>query len=159
MTTQTWVWPLGAFAAGAVIVGGIWGGVALLGNTTTAAPGGTVTDATAPGGLENQAPQNDRPAANQSNITDIGQVARNQMVTVQGTVDRITDEDEFIIRDDTGSITVWTGNAFFTTEQGEVVQVTGFVDDDLFIEIYATEIVKDSGEVITIGGYSATDDN
>jgi uncharacterized protein YdeI (BOF family) len=78
------------------------------------------------------------------------------MVTIAGTVDRITDEDEFYLRDNTGSIKVWTGNSFFTVEPGETVQVSGFVDDDLFIEVYATEIVRESGDVIQISGYSSS---
>ena len=76
------------------------------------------------------------------------------MVTVSGTVERITDEDEFIVADESGSITVWTGTQFFTVDEGETVVVAGFVDDDLQLEIYATEIVRADGSVVSIRGES-----
>ena len=84
-------------------------------------------------------------------LTAIGSLQRNTMVSVYGVVQRITDEDEFQIADDTGSVQVWTGDQFFTVEPGETVTVTGFVDDDLVIEIYAQEIVRQDGSVVTIG--------
>ena len=84
--------------------------------------------------------------------TAIGEIARNTMVTVSGTVQRVTDEDEFVIEDATGSISVWTGNQFFTVDVGESVTVTGFVDDDLLKEIYAQEIIRADGSVVSIGG-------
>jgi uncharacterized protein YdeI (BOF family) len=87
-------------------------------------------------------------------VTPIGDVVKNSMVTVSGTVQRITDEDEFVVADSTGSITVWTGSQFFTVDQGESVVVTGFIDDDLIIEIYAQEITRADGTVVTIGGSS-----
>jgi uncharacterized protein YdeI (BOF family) len=76
------------------------------------------------------------------------------MVTVSGSVQRISDEDEFVLADDSGSISVWTGSQFFTVDQGESVVVTGFIDDDLIIEIYAQEITRADGTVVIIGSYS-----
>lgn len=86
--------------------------------------------------------------------TSVDSLVKNTMVTVSGTVERITDEDEFVLADATGSVRVWTGNQFFTVDQGESVVVTGFVDDGLFIEIYAQEIVRADGTVISVGGSS-----
>ena len=92
-----------------------------------------------------------RPAANAAEQTAIGQLVRNSSVTVVGQVERVTDEDEFVIADGTGSVTVWTGQSFFTVDQGEQVTVRGFIDNDLILEIYATEIIRADGTVITIG--------
>ena len=94
------------------------------------------------------------PVATSEGFTAIGDLARNTFVTVQGTVERVTDEDEFLIADESGSVRVWTANSFFTVEPGEVVIVQGFVDDDVFIEIYAQEITRADGTVVTIGSYS-----
>jgi len=89
-----------------------------------------------------------------SSTTPISDVARNTMVSVSGTVERISDEDEFVLADASGSIPVWTGNQFFTVDQGETVVVKGFVDDDLILEIYATEITRADGSTVSIGGGS-----
>ena len=58
----------------------------------------------------------------------------NTMVTVQGTVQAINDEDEFTLVDDSGSIRVWTAGTFFTVDPGEQVTVEGFVDGNLLVE-------------------------
>lgn len=42
-------------------------------------------------------------------IVQIADVKRGSMVTVQGTVERITDEDEFRLADASGSILVYVG--------------------------------------------------
>lgn len=88
-----------------------------------------------------------------SDLTPIASVARNTFVSVEGTVQRVTDEDEFIVADQTGSITVWTGTTFGAVTPGERVVVRGFVDDDLLIEIYAQEIVKGDGTVLELRSY------
>lgn len=87
-----------------------------------------------------------------SGVTLIRDVTRNTMVTVSGTVQRITDEDEFVLEDPTGTISVWTGSQFFTVTAGEAIMVTGFIDDDLLLELYAQEITRADGTVLTIGG-------
>lgn len=83
-------------------------------------------------------------------VISIGALQKNTMVTVQGVVQRISDEDEFVIADETGSVKVSTGNQFFTVEQGEWVIVEGFVDDDLILEIYAQQITREDGTEVTI---------
>lgn len=87
-------------------------------------------------------------------VTAIGDLQRNSFVTVRGTVERVTDEDEFLIADSSGSVRVWTANSFFTVDPGESVVVQGFVDDDVLLEIYAQEITRADGTVVTIGSYS-----
>lgn len=97
--------------------------------------------------------QNDEsvsPPAAADELTAIADLERNTFVTVQGTVERVTDEDEFLIADQSGSVRVWTSNNFFTVEPGEFVVVEGFVDDDVFLEIYAQEITRADGTVISI---------
>jgi len=86
-------------------------------------------------------------------VTPIGNLVRNSFVTIQGTVERVSDEDEFFIQDGTGSVKVWTGGTFFTVSPGEQVTVEGFVDEDLLLEVYAQRIINSDGEVTTIGGY------
>lgn len=81
-------------------------------------------------------------------ITPIGDIKRGSMVTVHGTVERILDTDEFRIADDSGDIRVYIGyRNFVPVTEGERVHVTGFVDRDLFKEIYAREIIHADGRV------------
>lgn len=83
-------------------------------------------------------------------VTRIGSLVRNTMVTVEGTVTRINDEDEFVITDSTGSIQIYTGRSFFTVDQGQRVSVRGLVDDGVMLEIYADEIVLPDGSVVEV---------
>ncbi len=81
-------------------------------------------------------------------VTPINDIQRGSMVTIEGTVDRILDTDEFRIRDSSGSIRVDVGYPnFVPVAVGETVRVTGFVDRDLFKEIYAREIIHADGKV------------
>ena len=80
-------------------------------------------------------------------VTSISDITRNTTVSLTGVVQRVTDEDEFVLSDETGSVTVWTGQSFFVVEQGETVTVNGFIDDDLIVEVYAQEIVGSDGSV------------
>jgi uncharacterized protein YdeI (BOF family) len=83
-------------------------------------------------------------------VSRIGSLSRNTMVTVEGTVTRINDEDEFVIADSTGSIQVYTGRTFFSVDQGQKVTVRGLVDDGVLLEIYADEIVLPDGSVVEV---------
>jgi uncharacterized protein YdeI (BOF family) len=84
-------------------------------------------------------------------ITAIGDVRRGSMVTVQGSVERILDTDEFRLTDATGSIRVDVGYPnFVPVSEGERVTVRGFVDRDLFRELYAREIVHADGRVTSL---------
>ena len=89
------------------------------------------------------------------NITAIGDITRGTDVTLKGRVTRILDEDEFRLQDDTGSVRIyigWKNQVMVNT--GETVKVSGFVDDDLVNtfrpEVYARELVRESGEVIEL---------
>ena len=81
-------------------------------------------------------------------VTAIADLERGTTVTVAGTVDRILDEDEFRLTDATGSIDVYIGPNRVPAEVGEAVTVRGLVDDGLFIDIYADEMVRADGSVI-----------
>jgi uncharacterized protein YdeI (BOF family) len=83
-------------------------------------------------------------------VTNIGDLVRNTMVTLEGTVTRINDEDEFTITDATGSVQVYTGRTLFTVEQGQSVSVRGLVDDGVLLEIYASSITLPDGSVVEI---------
>ena len=84
-------------------------------------------------------------------ITPVSQARRGTMVTVRGTVQRITDEDEFRLADASGSIQVYVGPNWVPAEVGEQVTVTGFVDDNPIgpREIYARSLTRADGTVIT----------
>lgn len=96
------------------------------------------------------------PMALASPITAIADAKRGTMVSVQGLVERITDEDEFRLSDATGSIRIYVGPNWVPVDVGETVTVNGFVDDDLVIprEIYARSLTRADGTVISFGrGY------
>jgi uncharacterized protein YdeI (BOF family) len=82
-------------------------------------------------------------------ITPIGDLVRNSHVTVSGTLDRLTDEDEFVMSDATGSVRVYVGPNRVPASPGAAVTVRGFVDEDLPLEIYARELVRADGTVVT----------
>ncbi len=83
-------------------------------------------------------------------ITPISEVKRGSMVTVQGTIERITDEDEFRLADASGSIRVYVGPNWVPADEGESVTVNGRVDDDFGPrEIYARSLTRADGSVVT----------
>lgn len=66
-------------------------------------------------------------------------------VTVSGIVDRIADEDTFILRDHTGQIPVYLGPNMVPVSVGTAVTVHGIFDDDAPQEIYADRMETDTG--------------
>lgn len=93
-------------------------------------------------------------------ITPIELLASGMAVTVEGEVVRILDEDEFRMRDATGSVRVYIGwKNRMPVPVGEKVLVRGVVDDDLESrfrpEIYAFQIVREDGTVIDLHGGEA----
>lgn len=82
-------------------------------------------------------------------ITPIGDIQRGTTVTVVGTVERILDEDEFRLADETGRIRVDIGPNIVPANVGDEVTVRGLVDDDLRLEIYAREMVLPDGTTVT----------
>ena len=70
--------------------------------------------------------------------------------TISGTVERITDEDEFRITDASGSVTVYIGPGIVPFDIGEQITVNGIVDRDLGrMEIYAREAVRADGSKLS----------
>jgi uncharacterized protein YdeI (BOF family) len=93
-------------------------------------------------------------AASAQSLTPIGELARGTMVTVQGTVQRISDHDEFRLQDSSGVVKVDLGSTWMPAELGEQVTVFGFVDDDLGPrEIYARTLTRADGTLVTIQRY------
>lgn len=87
--------------------------------------------------------------ANQE-ATPIGDLQRGSMVTVKGTVERITDEDEFRLVDATGAVQVYVGPNWVPANVGERVSVQGFVDNDWGpLEVYARSLVRADGTVFS----------
>lgn len=70
-------------------------------------------------------------------------------VTVSGVVDRIADEDTFILRDDTGEVEVYLGPNLVPVPVGAEVTVNGIVDDGPVAEIYASSLETSDGQMIT----------
>lgn len=136
------------FAAGVVAVLGVIGlnSLAQPSNPTSI----STTDQEPLSEGENPSGQNQGGSDSGEVVTMISELTRGSMVTVEGTVTRVSDEDEFLISDSTGSIQVFTGNTFFAVEQGQQVTVKGFVDDGVFLEIYAEEILLPSGELVKV---------
>lgn len=83
-------------------------------------------------------------------ITPIDKVGRGQQVVLRGEVERIRDEDEFILRDRTGSIEIYIGwQNKMLVRLGDMVTVYGIADDDALPgtrpDIYARRIVLPDG--------------
>lgn len=74
-------------------------------------------------------------------------LARSMGATVEGVVKRITDDDEFLLADETGSILVYIGPNPMPVRAGDRVRVAGAVDDDGPLEFYATEVTLPDGRV------------
>ena len=89
------------------------------------------------------------PQAMAETITPIDEVQRGTAVTVDGTVERILDEDEFRLADASGRIDVYIGPNVMPANLGDRVLVRGIVDDGLTREIYAREMVLPDGSTIT----------
>ena len=82
-------------------------------------------------------------------ITPVADLQRGTMVTVQGTVERILDTDEFRLTDKSGNVRVYVGPNWVPADVGEVVTVRGFVDDDIGpLEIYARTLTRADGSVV-----------
>jgi uncharacterized protein YdeI (BOF family) len=112
---------------------------------TLAVLAGLLTAAQASDQAESTSPEKAAPVV----ITPIGELRRGTMVTVQGTVERITDTDEFRLSDETGRVRVDVGPNWVPAEVGEKVTVRGFVDDDIGpLEIYARSLTRADGSEV-----------
>ncbi len=95
------------------------------------------------------------PGSLASEVTKIENLERGANVTLQGEVVRILDEDEFRLRDDTGSVQIYIGwQNRVMVDVGENVTVSGFVDNDLIDvfrpEVYAREIIREDGSTVEL---------
>lgn len=89
-------------------------------------------------------------AAPERPLTPIAEARKGSMVTVQGTVAAITDEDAFRLSDATGDIRIHVGPNGVPVDAGEAVTVHGFVDDGFGPrEIHAREVTRADGSVVT----------
>ncbi len=96
----------------------------------------------------------DRPAEPTHRIAD---VRRGQTVVLRGEVQRIQDEDEFVLRDESGTIEVYIGwKNDMPLRVGQTVTVHGVADDDAFPgrrpDVYARRLVLPDGETIQLRG-------
>lgn len=83
-------------------------------------------------------------------ITPIGELRRGTMATVKGTVEKINDEDEFRLADESGKVRIYVGPNWVPANVGEVVTINGFVDDDIGpLEFYARSLTRADGRVVT----------
>lgn len=82
--------------------------------------------------------------------TEIAALMRGQMVELHGMVERITDEDEFILSDASGRVRVYVGPNIVPATEGEAITVFGRVDDDGLIEIYASRIIRADGTEVAL---------
>lgn len=85
-------------------------------------------------------------------VTPINALERGTMVTVEGVVTRITDEDEFRLTDETGTVRVYVGPNWVPADVGEAVWIDGFVDDNSLgpLEIYARSLTRADGTVVIL---------
>jgi uncharacterized protein YdeI (BOF family) len=84
-----------------------------------------------------------------ADTTLIADLRYGSTATISGTVDRITDEDEFRITDASGSVTVYIGPGIVPFDVGEQITVNGIVDRDFGrMEIYAREAVRADGSTL-----------
>lgn len=88
------------------------------------------------------------PGAALAKVTAVEDLRPGVTVMVEGTVERITDEDEFLLADATGRVLVYIGPNAMPVRDGERVRVAGRVDDDGPLEIYAGEITLESGQTV-----------
>jgi uncharacterized protein YdeI (BOF family) len=140
---------VGVFVAGALAIAGIgWVTGVFPAQPQAPAASSPAPQADSAGAPAPQASATEADAREEA--TAIGDLTRNTFVVVAGTVERVNDEDEFALMDSTGSVRIDTGTTFRTVTPGESVTVTGFVDEDLLLEVYAQEIRLSTGEVIPI---------
>jgi len=93
--------------------------------------------------------------ADERKFQNVSDVARGDRVLLRGEVVRITDEDEFLLADDTGRIRVYIGwKNDLPVKKGDKIIVEGRSDDDTIFgmrpEIYARVLELANGERIIL---------
>lgn len=90
---------------------------------------------------------------NQSDIkiTNISELRNYMDSYIKGEVIKILDEDEFRLEDSSGRIKVYTGwKNTNIVKSGEKITVRGTLDPGIIKEFYATEIIRENGDVIKL---------
>ena len=83
-------------------------------------------------------------------VRPVADAQRGAIVTLEGEVTRILDEDTFRLTDGTGSIRVYIGPNRMPVRVGDSVTVNGFVDDGIGRrEVYADAIRTADGTIVT----------
>jgi uncharacterized protein YdeI (BOF family) len=85
-------------------------------------------------------------------LTTVDQLQPYEQAVLNGTVERVTDDDTFVFRDSTGTIRVYIGPHRMPVSAGDAVTVRGRLDDDLPREVYAEQLVLSDGQVVQVGG-------
>lgn len=84
-------------------------------------------------------------------ITKISELQNYANSYIKGVVIKILDEDEFRLEDGSGNIKIYTGwkntNA---VKKGEKITVKGKLDPGIIKEFYASEIIKENGEIVKL---------
>lgn len=84
-------------------------------------------------------------------ITGISELQNYTDSYIKGEVIKVLDEDEFRLEDSSGKIRVYTGwKNTNLVKKGEKITVRGALDPGIIKEFYATEIIRDNGEVIRL---------
>lgn len=92
----------------------------------------------------------------QENKTDIKIIPISELQNytdsyIKGDVIKILDEDEFRLEDSSGKIKVYTGwKNTNLVKDGEKITVRGKLDPGIFKEFYATEIIREDGEILKL---------
>ncbi len=86
-----------------------------------------------------------------SKIIQISELVKYTDSYIRGEVIKILDNDEFRLKDSSGRIKVYTGwKNTNLVKKGEIVTVRGILDPGIIKEFYATEIIRNNGEVIKL---------
>jgi uncharacterized protein YdeI (BOF family) len=85
-----------------------------------------------------------------ADTTSLRDLRQGMPAVIDGVVERITDDDEFLLADETGSILVYIGPNPMPVRAGDRVRVAGTVDDDGPLELYATEVTLPDGRVVPL---------
>ena len=84
-------------------------------------------------------------------ITKISDLKNYSDTYLMGEAVKIPDEDAFRLEDSSGKIKVYTGwRNTNVVKMGEMLTVRGKLDPGIRKEFYATEIVRENGEVIKL---------
>ena len=85
-------------------------------------------------------------------ITAIQDLVYDQPAHIRGLIEQRLDDDEFLLRDESGVIEVYTTRSWTDYEIGDTVTVSGRLDDDEPVrEFYASSVTLYDGTVVELG--------